>query len=667
MIKRLWLGVGLLLAAATAPAAPPPAELFFKDAELREAVLSPSGRRLAVTMAKDGSRYGVYVFDFGERPKLSRAALFREVDVQQIRWLNDERLLYSTADLAEGSGSYPGKPGPGLFSVNHDGSLPRELIERGGDSRAGREANLLQQKVLGPNHALLAVPRQAAAGADEVLVLDRVRKPGGEVNALPLWLDTRTGRTRRVDWEVPDDAISWLVDPQGDARVVVTRDGGRLQVRWRAPGERDWKPLTEGTVAEGLPFVPTAVDERGQLYVRHRIGREGYSVLNRLDAASGKPAAQALVSVPGFDFDGNLVQDEASGAVLGVRVTADAETTVWFGAAMKRFQQEVDARFPGTVNRISCRRCGEADMVALVRSFSDRDPGRLHVYRAEGKAWQAIGALRAGVDPAQMASVDFQRIPARDGRSLPLWITRPTGASTALPAVVLVHGGPWVRGNRWEWEAMAQFLASRRYLVIEPEFRGSRGYGYLHERAGWKQWGQAMQDDVADALLWARQQGLANDRACIAGASYGGYSTLMGLARHPELYRCGIAWLAVTDLELLVKGNLWAYDDVSDVQRRESLPLTVGDAVKDLDMLRANSPVLLAEQIKAPLLMGFGEADRRVPLAHGERMRDALKAVGREPEFQVYTGEGHGFGALRNRLDWAARVERFLAQHLSRP
>jgi dipeptidyl aminopeptidase/acylaminoacyl peptidase len=348
----------------------------------------------------------------------------------------------------------------------------------------------------------------------------------------------------------------------------------------------------------------------------------------------------------------------------------DAETTVWFDAGMKRLQDAVDDRFPGRVNRISCQRCTQPDDPVLVQSSSDREPGQLWVYRAkpsEGTPqWQAVARLMPRIDPRQMASVDFQRIKARDGRDLPVWLTVPQGASAGkpMPAVVLVHGGPWIRKGYWVWDPMAQFLASRGYLVIEPEFRGSWGYGGEHYRAGWKQWGQAMQDDVADALRWAQQTGLASGRACIAGASYGGYSTLMGLARHPELYRCGVAWAAVTDLELFVSGSWRVEDDISTVGRRHTMPELVGDAQKDAALIAANSPVLLADRIKAPLLLAFGESDLRVPLAHGERMRAALVKSGHSPEWVTYQGEGHGWHLLKNKVDFAQRMERFLARHL---
>ena len=137
-----------------------------------------------------------------------------------------------------------------------------------------------------------------------------------------------------------------------------------------------------------------------------------------------------------------------------------------------------------------------------------------------------------------MAEREFKHFAARDGLTIPVHVTRPPGQAGPAPMVVLVHGGPWARAAGWAWEPGSQFLASRGYLVVEPEFRSSTGYGSKLFRAGWKQWGLTMQDDVADAARWAIAQGLADPkRICIAGASYGGYATLMGLIRDPALFR----------------------------------------------------------------------------------------------------------------------------------
>jgi len=387
--------------------------------------------------------------------------------------------------------------------------------------------------------------------------------------------------------------------------------------------------------------------------------------LKRFDFDKLAPEPAPVISTPGFDFNGELAIEPATGQMLGARVVTDAAGTVWLDPMMKQHQAMVDERLPGRVNSIQCRRCRQPDAMLLVRSSSDQDPGRWFVVDVARNRWIPIGASRPHIDPRRMATVDFHRIRARDGRDLPVWVTTPAGtpAGRKLPVVVMVHGGPWVRGGNWVWNPMNQFLASRGYLVVEPEFRGSEGYGEAHFRGGWKQWGLAMQDDVTDALKWAVSKGMADPaRACIAGASYGGYSALMGLVRDPGLYRCGVAWVAVTDPFLVME---WRWDnDASDKWTKYGAKVLIGDPDKDGEALRAASPVLQASKIREPVLLAFGTEDRRVPLVHGTRMRDALRAAGQDPVWITYPGEGHGWAKAENRVDFARRVEAFLAQHL---
>lgn len=656
---------GTSVASLAASATAPDAAVFFRDADFSEAILSPNGKRLALTSRKATGRKALYVVDTATLKDFKLIAHFSDADVVKVLWLDDGQLLFSATDFSDGSGRPNG--GPGLFVVGYDGQDFRTLIERktymlvDGSRRS---------TALDGHHALLQVPRlhDGVAGT-EILVGRYDKTSDGGHTVHPLWLNVKTGRTHSPQLNAPSGPVAWKFDSKGEARVVFTRQKDKQAAYWRGTGETEWKKLVEGDLLE-LPFTPHTVDDAGNLYVTLKVGAAGTSELFRYDFASNAPAPAALVSTPGFDFLGSLIVERGTGAAQGVRVTTDGETTVWFDAELKRVQAVVDERLPGRINRISCRQCAKDDATVLVFSYSDQDPGKwllFHPKPAAGQAaWLPVASVRADVNPKQMATVDFQRIKARDGRDLPVWITAPIGVAPGKPAptVVMVHGGPWVKGGHWAWNGMNQFLASRGYLVIEPEFRGSTGYGDAHLKAGFKQWGQTMQDDVADALLWAQKQGLASDKACIAGASYGGYSTLMGLVRHPQLYRCGAAWMAVTDLELLVKGSWWVGDDVSDVARKYSIPTMVGDMDKDADYIHANSPVLLAEKINKPILLAFGEDDQRVPLAHGKRMREALQKHGHEPAWISYPGEGHGWAKPENRLDFGKRLEQFLQQHL---
>lgn len=658
-IGGLALWAGLLGGAWGQAAALPPAEAFYRERDIVRAALSPSGRWLALTSAVGAPRIGIVVFDTRDWGQGQVAARFNNVDIDDVHWVNDDYLAFDTYDRLSGGGEQ--WLASGLYTVKRDGSEQRQHTRMREDGvTEGR--GLARRELLSAYHHLLQV---LSDGGDDVIIGEWRYDGAGELDGvLAKRLNIKTGQVRSLSEGIPPNVRWWRFDPAGNPRIVETRHRGRAELHWRND-DGVWRRLAEYP-AQQAPFRPHSIDTEGRLYVTQGSGPGGTRVLKTFDFAKGVPNEAALVSTPGFDFSGGIVSEQPGMKALGVRTTTDAETTVWFDGRMKALQQEADARMPGYVNRLTCRRCGGADMVVLMRSWSDRDPGQVWIYREDGKAWRKVGSVLRDIEPQRMGTTDLVRIQARDGRDLPVWITLPAQRAAGAkghPAVMLVHGGPWVRGRTWTWNAHAQFLASRGYAVIEPEFRGSNGYGFDHFRAGWRQWGQAMQDDLADALAWAVKAGhVEAGRVCIAGASYGGYATLMGLIRYPQDYRCGIAWAAVTDPRLMFKWS--SISDQNTEIRQYTYPELIGDPVRDAAMLDANTPVLHASGIKAPLLLAHGSDDRRVPIQHGTDLREALHKAGRPPEWVFYAGEGHGWLKLENQVDFAQRMERFLAEHL---
>ena len=653
------LSLGGLAGAARAEALPP-AESFYRNADMDQAALSPSGRKLALTSGlgsgRDNGRVRLMVFDLQSDAPPVQVASFKDADIERFQWVNDERLVFSLIDRGRAGGAQ--LFWHGLFSVRADGSEQRQLIKLLGNWAA--EVRPTAREPLDWSHHLLMVP---LGGGDEVVV-GAARYDGRDnlIDVSAKRLNVVTHSTVSLSAGVPEHVVSWWFDPFGEPRVLASRFEGENRIYWRGPGRKDWVELARFPALDPA-FWPAFVDAGGAFYVKQKDGRAGTLVLKRFDFERGKPQAEAIVSTPGFDFNGSFIVGGDGGKLLGVRVLTDAETTAWFSPRLKALQQRVDARLPGRVNRLSCRRCESDDAVLLISSYSDQEPGEYWVFHPAAERWQKVGRVRPDIDAAKMATLDLHRISARDGADLPVWVTRPPGAAGPRPAVVLVHGGPWARGSSWHWEAQAQFLASRGYVVIEPEFRGSTGFGSAHFRAGWKQWGGAMQDDVADALKWAIGKGLVDGgRVCIAGGSYGGYATLMGLVLYPELYRCGIAWVAVTDPRLLF--SIDSASDIDDESKLYGMPAMLGDPVTDAAMLKAASPQEQAARIKAPLLLVYGSSDMRVPIEHGIRMRDALKAAGHPPEWLVYGGEGHGWLKSENQIDFAQHIEAFLARNL---
>jgi dipeptidyl aminopeptidase/acylaminoacyl peptidase len=329
---------------------------------------------------------------------------------------------------------------------------------------------------------------------------------------------------------------------------------------------------------------------------------------------------------------------------------------------MKDLQGQVDKLLPATVNVVSPPLRPETPFF-LVEAYSDVDPGRFLLFDAKAGKLTELGKSQRDIDPRQMSPMDLVKYPARDGLQIPAWLTVPKGTPKGrkLPTVVLVHGGPWLRFE-WGWRADTQFLASRGYAVIEPEFRGSAGFGFDHFRRSFKQWGLSMQDDVADAAKWAIAQGIADpDRICIAGASYGGYATLMGLVKNPELFKCGVAWAGVTDINLMYDVT---WSDFPDEYKMYGMPTLVGDREKDAAQLKETSPLEQAGRIKQPLLLAHGSADRRVPIVHGIKMRDALAKTNSQVEWVEYADEGHGWKLVPDRVDFWTRVEKFLQKNI---
>jgi len=505
-------------------------------------------------------------------------------------------------------------------------------------------------------------------GSDDVLVVRHVWSNTQEPSHRTLFrLDTRTGSLRNLSAGAPEHVMSWTVDRQGQPRMLVTSAQGKEALYWKASPDAAWSRIDEApwyTETGGGVVGPVYVESDQRVFAVARVAPHGdvasLVVMNPGATEGGRPKVEPLLTAPGFDFNGAIVRNR-SGAVLGIHYLTEAWATHWFDPAMKKIQQQVDAALPATNNLLDCGDCENVENV-LVASSSDQLPSVYRIFRVSKGALEPVASSRPWIKPKEMATTDVVRINARDGLPIPVYVTRPQGQKGPAPTVVLVHGGPYLRGAEWEWRNEAQFLASRGYVVIEPEFRGSEGYGFKLFRAGWKQWGLAMQDDIADAALWAVKQGYADPkRIGIAGASYGGYATLMGLIRNPEIFRCGVDWVGVTDIDLMYSIT---WSDSSLDYQRYGMPTLVGDRVKDAAQLAATSPIKLADKLVQPLFMAYGGIDRRVPIEHGTQMRDALRKTNDKVEWKVYAEEGHGWLLPANKIDFWTRVETFLDKNL---
>lgn len=641
---RRWVGLLIAGAALLQPLLPAlsqapaptirllPIESFFEDPSLSRALLSPDGQTLAMRVGAKGMRVRLGVLDL-QTMKSAVVAHYADDDVGQFQWASSTRLVF---DLGWGS----------LSAVDRDGRNRRQLVDH-----SLRESQRVGATAQPWNTFLL----RTLGDSDDVLVLAPQEISRDKVDYIELRrLNTRTGRAQ--DIEAPLHAFAWVTDAQGQLRAVTTRLKNRIGIHL-PDAKGNWKQVLEFENMAAKAVVPRYLAPDGTLYAEAQFNDK--AALFTMDPVTGQLGSKPVAASKDFDLHPQFLFNQHK--LLGLRYHLDAEVTQWLDPDAQALQNKIDTLLPNTANRISLPQTGDSPFV-LVESFSDQQPGLTQIYSRETGKLTRVGSNQPAIVPRQMALTDFVRYRARDGLEIPAYLTLPLGAQRKdLPLVVLVHGGPNVRGFSWQWNAEVQFLASRGYAVLQPEFRGSTGFGARHFTAGWKQWGRDMQTDLADAARWAIAQGWANPkRICIAGASYGGYATLMGLAQDPDLFRCGINWVGVTDIPMLYTVK---WSDTSEESKRYGMPLTIGDPVADAEMLKAASPLQNVARIKAPLLMAYGGKDQRVPLVHGEKFRDAIKPHNSQVEWVVYLEEGHGWSRPETRLDFWGRVERFLALH----
>jgi dipeptidyl aminopeptidase/acylaminoacyl peptidase len=466
---------------------------------------------------------------------------------------------------------------------------------------------------------------------------------------------------RKLSTGMPEGGSNWVLDHRNEPRVLSVIRDGRRKIFGRLADSTQWSQLADFD-SLGKGFSPWLMDSDGQLLVLTSQGRGG-EALYAYDIEKRHLNPEPVLAVNGFDLDPESEMDSRTGRLVGLHFRTDRPTSYWFDDKLDTIQRSLDKALPGRYNRLYCGRC-ESSRFLVVRSSSDRHPGEYLLFDRTTAKLATLGAARPWIDEKSQGRRSFHRVAARDGLSMPVYVTHPPGAKDTdpLPAVVLVHGGPWVRGSDLRWNADAQFLASRGYRVIEPEFRGSSGYGWAHFEAGWKQWGRTMQDDLADAVQWAAKQRLVDpSRVCIMGGSYGGYAALMGPIRHPDTYRCAISFAGVTDIELMFSIR---WSDIGDQAKQYGMPRLIGDPVKDAERLRTVSPLQRVAEIKVPVLLAHGSLDRRVPTDHARKFGSAARDAGVAIEQVYYNDEGHGWFMPANHADFLGRVERFLAKSL---
>ena len=543
----------------------------------------------------------------------------------------------------------------GLFAVDRDGSAAHRLALPLGDGGS---------IITRPCYTRVA--QTLSDGSDDVIVASNERSfDSSDIDRL----NTRTARKTLLSFDNPGDVQSWTLDREGQPRAATSLKATTAKTFYRRDEKSPWSKWFEGdfrepsstAVAIGYDGAVIGLGFRDKSGALSATGPRLTAALIKLDERG--QTLQVLASRDDADMS-HPIFDPVAKRLVGAAYTGERRGVIWLDETWAAMQTQIDIALPNAVNLFTPP---EQSKRMLVFSYSDRSPGTVYLFDFRTRKLEFLIDSRPWIVPAQMAESRVVKFAARDELPLSALLTLPRGVPAKnLPLLVIAHGGPWVPGYSWGWDAEAQFFASRGYAVIQPNFRGTMGMGLKHLLASFKQWGLAMQDDMTDTALWAVKQGIADPkRMCIYGASYGGYAAMQALVKTPELFQCGINFVGVTDLQLF---HSVTWSDISDSDfSRYLLPVMVGDADRDKAQLRATSPAQNADRIKMPVFMAYGGEDRRVPIIHGERMRDALDKLGKPYEWMVKSDEGHGYAKLENRVEFYSRFEAFLKKSLRRP
>jgi dipeptidyl aminopeptidase/acylaminoacyl peptidase len=643
-----------LIAVSVAYAAPLSVETFFRKPAYSGATLSPNGRYLAV-LAPVGERRGLIVLDLDSKAA-TRMQSPGDGDVLGAVWQNDERLIVRIGELQRASGEPPREAG--LVAINRDGSDSR--VVAGIQPRSTAGSNISEKRFERPWFVSLL---RVIEGTNDVLLTARERN----VHTLDVYrYDTVSGEKTLLTFDSPGAVQYWVVDFDGVPRAALTADIDADVSAWyvRKSAGDSWIKVEEAKLG-ALSSVPLEFDPDGKLlYVSARRNGDDRAAIYEY-AVDEHAWRKPIVQHPLRDVDGGNASFRANykaHKLLGLAYTDDKPSMAWFDAGYARVQKSVDATLPDTVNRLQRR--GDR---FLVVAFSDRDPGEAYLLDAKSMRLEKLFSYEPWIDAKTMAAERWVSYPARDGLTIPALLTVSSNAGAKpSPLVVVIHGGPNVEATRWGYNAETQFLVSRGYAVLQPQFRGTLGFGLKLRSSGFRKWGDEMQDDLEDGVKWAIAQGIADpDRVCFYGASYGGYAASWGAIKNAKLIKCAVSYVGVTSIDYLFDN---AQTDLSRLADRSSLMVReIGDPKTERARFHRVNPLDNADKVGVPILLAYGASDRRVPLVHGTDFRSALDRAHKPYEWVVYADEGHGFVKDENLFDFYGRVDRFLAKYLGAP
>ncbi len=608
---------------------------------MAEPTLSPDGRYLAALTWRE-DRYLVLVKDLNGRQDVSVNGIDpgEGRSFRWLHWASSTRLLAGTTMPVAVGGRFAAATR--IIAMDPDGANAVQLFAPQGSSsilKLDQVTDLLPED---DTHILMSVGKKNAS-----------RPALYKVNI-------ETGAATRI-FDSKQGVSLWMTDQQNRIRLGVGVVNDVFIVSLRDKNGGPWQQLWQTPLASSDVFTPIGFSQdpdRLLVLSNHQGGPRGVYEYD----LGAHVFTRRLFGHAQVDVD-NVLLGPLGRDILGVTYILDGKETFLFDDTLRSDMETFKKAFPGKSITLQSTTSGKSRSVVF--TDSPTDPGHYYLFDRNRGTFTEIGAVNPTLEGGALSSMFPVHYSARDGLAIQGYLTLPPGRSrddfkaehqAPLPMIVFPHGGPSSR-DYLRYDYIVQFLANRGYGVFQMNFRGSSGYGAAFERAGYRAWGEAMQDDVTDGTLWLIDNGLADpSRICIFGGSYGGYSALMGAVKTPDLYTCAASLNGVFDLRGFIK-----YASRTVGQARVS---HIGPYRQDRRRLDNYSPVKRVRDITIPIFLAHGDLDATVPAQQSRRMARALKRAGKPVQLLILEGSAHSLMTQTNRTLFLTQLEIFLGNSL---
>lgn len=631
-VQKIVASFVLVVAAQGAASAGPPIEAYGERPDVIDVALSPDGAHVAFIANKGGAEFFAVAKVGGDLI----GAVKGDFKARAVSFAGARHAIFLASDTTKKMGFLGEWEHSAAIAFNLE-TRKLKLLLKGTEGLYPAQSGL--GKIVGLSNS-----------SNDVFMPAYTDRPGAPPSYDLYKVDLDSGRGRVVA-KGNQNTIDYVVDGEGNvlAREEFDDDGRRYRIEARSE---------EVYRAEKTPLPPLNLlavsSDADALIVGTRRDGEQFDRLARLD------------------FDGKMSPPLYAASNADVEGVLTDINRVAFGVKFSGMTPEYSLNDPALDKAVKAFQSLFPDASSHVRDWST-DLSKLLIYVEGGKETPAYYVFDIPAKSAVKVSLAYPRIPAseigmttpieykaRDGRKIPSVITTPPGRKLGdkLPLIVMPHGGPEAYDSIG-FDYMAQFFANRGYMVLQPNFRGSAGFGIEHLEAGYGEWGGKMQDDVTDGAQLLIRKGWADgDRVCIVGASYGGYAALAGGAFTPDLYKCVVALAPVSDLRAMLN------EEKSDSATLAYWTMLIGDRKKERDKLDAISPVNAAEAFKAPVLLLHGTDDTVVPYSQSAKMEDALKRAGKDVKLVKLEGEDHWLSRSETRLQTLKALDAFVSLHI---